>query len=199
MIKQIIKSTICALLLLFAASCSNQPQNPNLVVYFSRAGHNYPDPNGKPLDKGHTAVLAEIIAEVANTDTFQIIPVAPYPENYKECVAIARHELDSNALPEYVGDIDIDNYTTIFIGYPIWHGEMPQIVKHFIERHNFNGKNVIPFCTHHGSGLGNSVDEMRKMLPNASVFSGFALWDTEADKQKSTQKVQEWIESISEN
>ncbi len=198
MIRQFLKTTILAFLLLMAAGCTNAPQNPNLVVYFSRAGHNYPNPNGAPLAKGHTAVLAEIIADVANTDTFRIVPAVPYPDNYKECVEMAQKELDTDARPEYVDDIDIDNYTTIFIGYPIWHGEMPQIVKHFIEKHRFEGKNVIPFCTHHGSGLGNTVKELREMLPNSSVFSGFALWDTEADKQKSTQKVREWIESISE-
>jgi len=82
--------------------------------------------------------------------------VEDYPVTYDECVALAKQEKESNARPEIKGDIDIDKYDVIFVGYPIWWSDMPMPVYTFLEAHQYEGKTIIPFCTHEGSGLANT-------------------------------------------
>ncbi len=82
-----------------------------------------------------------------------ITTVEPYPESYDELTEVAREQLDSNARPEIQGQVyNFEQYDTIFIGYPIWWGEIPPAVSTFLESYDFTGKTVIPFNTHEGSG-----------------------------------------------
>ena len=129
-----------------------------LVTYFSHAGENY---NVGVIEEGNTAKLAKVIAEQTGADLFEIVPVVDYPQSYDECLEVATAEQREGARPEYVGDVENwDQYDTIFIGYPIWWGEIPNIVYTFMENHDFAGKTVIPFNTHEGSGQSSGTSRM---------------------------------------
>ena len=94
-----------------------------LVTYFSHAGENY---NVGVVEEGNTAKLAKVIAEQTGADLFEIVPVVDYPQSYDECLEVATAEQREGARPEYMGDVENwDQYDTIFIGYPIWWGEIP--------------------------------------------------------------------------
>lgn len=69
-----------------------------------------------------------------------------------------------------MADVDV-----LFIGYPIWWGEMPMPVKTFLESADLSGKTVIPFCTHEGSGIGATVGSVKRLAPKARVTSGLAV------------------------
>ena len=158
-----------ALLMTLALLCSaipafaeEQPETPRiLVAYLSRAGENYNVGETRVgsasaayagyIEKGNTAVMAALIAELTGGDLFEIIPVTPYPEDYASMLRVAQEEIDANARPELASVVEnMADYDVIFIGYPIWHGRMPQAIYSFIENYDLTGKTVIPFNTHEG-------------------------------------------------
>lgn len=153
-----------------------------LVVYYSRTGEEYGLGN---ITKGNTAIVAEIIAKQTGGDLFEIKPVTPYPDSYEECKKVASREKATKARPPFVGDIDISGYDTIFVGYPIWYGDAPQIVYTFLESHDFSGKKIVPFCTHGGSGLSSTDQNIMLTCPNAKVLQGFEMRGSIAQKNYS--------------
>ena len=97
-----------------------------LIAYYSRKGQNYWNGSIKNIDKGNTEVVAEIIQETVGGELFEIDTVNPYPEDYYECIDVAKDELRTEARPELINRINnIDDYDVIFLGYPNWWGTMP--------------------------------------------------------------------------
>lgn len=167
-----------------------------LVTYFSHAGENY---NVGVIEEGNTAKLAKVIAEQTGADLFEIVPVVDYPHSYDECLEVATAEQREGARPEYVGDVENwDQYDTIFIGYPIWWGEIPNIVYTFMENHDFAGKTVIPFNTHEGSGQSHSQRDIVNTLPDATVLQGLAVRGATAqnDADATAKAVSDWLSGL---
>ena len=145
----------------------------SLVVYYSRTGENYAVGD---IAEGNTAIVAKMIAQRTGADLFEIRTVKEYAADYTECTEEAKRELRDDARPEIAGDVaDFAQYGTVYVGYPIWWGVPPMAVFTFIEKHDWAGKTVRPFCTHEGSGLGGSVRALRKALPGATVEDGLAI------------------------
>ena len=153
-----------------------------LIAYFSRTGEEYGLGN---ISKGNTAIVAEIIAQKTGGDLFEIKPVTPYPDSYEECKTIASREKATKARPAFVGNVDVAPYTIVFIGYPIWYGDAPQIVYTFLEGHDFGGKKIVPFCTHGGSGLSSTDQQIALTCPTAKILQGFAISGRTAQKDYS--------------
>ena len=167
-----------------------------LVTYFSHAGENY---NVGVIEEGNTAKLAKVIAEQTGADLFEIVPVVDYPQSYDECLEVATAEQREGARPEYMGDVENwDQYDTIFIGYPIWWGEIPNIVYTFMENHDFAGKTVIPFNTHEGSGQSHSQRDIENALPDATVLQGLAVRGATAqnDADATAKAVSDWLSGL---
>lgn len=163
-----------------------------LIVYFSRTGYNYPN---QWLEIGHTARVAGYIAELTGGERFEIVPVVPYPDNYQETVTIAREEYDNNARPAIKYEIEnIDEYDTIFIGGPLWHGAMPMIIRTFYESYNLSGKTLVPFTTHAGSGLGDSERLARSYYPDNTILNGLAVQGTNSPNARG--EVETWLRRI---
>ena len=146
--------------LLFIIPSNQIDESKSLIIYFSRAGENYSV--GK-VDKGNTEMIVDYITQVTNIKSFKINPETEYPESYSETIEIARNEKSSNARPKIKDPLtNIDNYDTILLGYPIWHTDLPNIVMTQLELLNFEGKTIYPFNTHEGSGIGNSISDLKK-------------------------------------
>ncbi len=154
-----------------------------LIAYFSRTGEQYSVGN---ITKGNTAIVAEIIAEKTGGDLFEIKVVNDnYPNEYTPLIQFAKKEKQENARPEIIGEVsNIEDYDTVFIGYPNWWAEMPMPVYTFLEKYNLSSKKVYKFCTHEGSG-GVHADD-------------FALYGhiAQNDRQQAEKKVSEWIDNI---
>lgn len=163
---------VLMLLLIFAGFAEAAEKQKILVAVFSRADENY---SVGFIEKGNTKIIAEIIANNTGADLFEIRAVTPYPKDYQECTEIAQRELSANARPALAENKDVTEYDVIFLGYPIWWGEMPMPVYTFLEANNFNGKTVIPFATHEGSGMGRTEGSLKKALPNAKILKGLAI------------------------
>lgn len=166
-----------------------------LVAYFSRADENYRVGN---ITKGNTKIIAEMIAEKVGGDLFEIKPVKNYPANYEECIEVAKVELQEKARPEIVGKVEnFQQYDVIFLGYPIWWGDLPMAVYTFLEQENFSGKTVIPFCTHEGSGLG-GTEKFVADTTKAKVLQGLAISGSVAqnEQNKAKTEVEKWLKDL---
>ena len=166
-----------------------------LVAYFSRTGENY---SVGTITKGNTQIVAEMIARETGGDLFHIEPVVAYPDNYDDCVNLAKQELNSKARPAVKGDVRTEDYDVIFIGYPNWWGDMPMSVYTFLEKHNWQGKAIIPFCTHEGSGLGSTASKLRSACQGATMLKGLAVYGhTAQNSRKETEKATHgWLASL---
>ncbi len=181
-------------------SCSQNKQNngknmenkKTLIVFFSRTGENY---GVGDINKGNTHIIAEMIAEQTNGTLFQVVPEKEYPHAYNDCVALAKQEKQSNARPAIKGDVAVEDYDVIYIGYPNWWADMPMPIYTFIEKHNWQNKTVIPFCTHEGSGLSNTEDYIKKACKGATVLQGLEVQGSIAQKSQDQARktVQNWI------
>lgn len=166
-----------------------------LVVFFSRTGENYAVGN---IEKGNTHIIAEMIAKETGGKLFRIETVKPYPDEYKACVEVAKAEKENNARPEIKGDVKVEDYDVVFLGYPNWWGDMPMAVYTFIEKHTWQGKTVIPFCTHEGSGLSGTERKLKDACKGATVSEGLAIKGTTAQNSQpqALKTVQTWLQKV---
>lgn len=184
------------LLTLFAAAGARAAAAETLVAYFSRAGENY---GVGVIEKGNTEIIAEMIAEKTDGKLFQIQPVNAYPETYDACTEVAQQERREGARPELAESVeDWESYDVIYLGYPIWWGDMPMAVYTFLESYDFAGKTVIPFCTHGGSGLSGTVQSIQTICAGAEVKDGLAVMGTTAqnDRDEAQKQVEAFLQEM---
>lgn len=169
--------------------------NKILVIYFSKTGENY---NVGNIEIGNTAMMASYIKEYLNADSFEIIPVNKYPNNYKEATEIATKEKNENARPKIKNKLEnISDYDTIFIGYPIWWGDLPMIVYTFLEEYDLKGKTVIPFNTHEGSGSAGTYSTIKSKLKESNVnTNGLALQGKTARTDSGKKQTIDWLKEL---
>lgn len=182
----------------FFCSCTAQETNKEegkiLIVYLSRTNN--------------TKELAEIIKNQIGGELLALELKEPYPENYKAIVAQVAEENELGYLPPLKIQIDnLNEYSTIFIGFPTWGMQLPPPVKSFLNKYSMSGKTVIPFNTNAGYGVGSSFETIKEMCPNATVLRGFsAKGGIERDgiyfvmksdrKIKVEEEVTNWLQQI---
>lgn len=148
-----------------------------LVVYFSCTGT--------------TEAIAKYVAEILESDIYEIVPENPYTKadlTYYTNGRADQEQNDPNVRPAISGGVEnIDEYDTIILGYPIWHGQAPRIISTFLESYDFSGKIIIPFCTSHSSGIGSSANNLHSLCSesvkwiNGKRFEGGASKESIAD------------------
>ena len=168
-----------------------------MVVYFSRTGEQY---NVGVIDKGNTAIVAEMIAAQTGADVYEILPADDhYPMTYDELTDIALEEQKDGARPAIAGELpDLDGYDTIFIGAPVWWGDWPMILYTFFESMPLEGKTLIPFSTHAGSGLSGFNRSLAAAYPDCTVGEGLAIVgaDAQNDPDKVQASVSAWLDGL---
>jgi len=167
----------------------------SLIAYFSRKGNNYVGANVVNLPIGNTEVIAKKMQKLTGSDLFQIKAVKSYPDDYTETTNVAQEEKRKNARTELVEKVsDMDSYDVIYIGYPNWWGTMPMAVFTFLEAYDFSGKNIAPYCTHEGSGMGSSERDIKKACPLANVLPGLAIKGGNIDR--ADKEVENWLKKL---
>lgn len=165
-----------------------------LVAYFSRGDENY---GVGTIEVGNTEIIAKYIAEKLGADTFKIEPEKPYPADYGGCVEVATMELNEEMRPTFKGDVDLSEYDTVFLGYPIWWGDLPMICYTFLEKFDFSGKKVMPFNTHEGSGNSGTYQNIKEVLSNAEVIGdGFNMTGIVSRTEEGKKMVDDWLSRI---
>ncbi len=164
----------------------------NLIIYFSRNGENYFGGELKNIEKGNTQMIAEIIQQETNADTFKVEELNKYPKDYMKCIDIAKKEQQQNLRPEIKETLtDISQYKTIYIGFPNWWGTLPMPMWTQLEQLDFTSKTVKPFVTHEGSGFGSSIKDLEKLCKGSKIKKGLSIPGSNVNEAE--KKVKLWI------
>lgn len=173
----------------------NQVRNDSiLIVYFSRAGENYAVGH---ISVGNTAIMAGYISDFTSGTIFEIVPKVPYPNSYEEMKTISINEVDNNLRPEIKDSIaDLDKYSIVFVGSPIWYNGPPMIMRTFYEtyKEQLKTKIVIPFGTHEGSGVSSCTDLLKEYFPDIKTYDAFGVRGR--DVRESRDRVDTWLRGI---
>ncbi len=195
MLKKFLVMAVTLLMMVLMAGCGNKvettaetppepavdvgeqpPAEPSkiLVAYFSRPGDNY---EVGVIAKGNTEIVAEMIKDKTGADMFEIVPVNPYPEDYRACTEVAKQEQTENLRPAIISLVEnIEQYDTIFLGYPIWWSDFPMAVYTFVENQpGLSGKTIIPFCTSAGDYMTGKEASIPEMSRGANVREGIGI------------------------
>lgn len=166
-----------------------------LIAYYSREGNNYVGGKIVNLPIGNTEVVAKMILEMIEGDIFRIDTVNSYPADYRKTTEVAKKEQHDNVRPELSNHVkNMDSYNVIFLGYPNWWRTMLMPVFTFLEEYDFSGKTIIPFCTHEGSGLGHSENDIAKLCPQSTILDGLAVRGR--DVKNAQKEVSTWLRKI---
>lgn len=161
-----------------------------LIVFYSRGDENYVNGQIKKIDIGNTELIACMIEKLTGADTFKIEQAKPYSKSYNECIAEAQKDQRMNARPELKAYPEtLDGYDVIYLGYPNYWSTMPMAVFTFLEHFDFSGKTIKPFCSNEGSGLGNSISDIRRICPDANIAKGLAIHGANI----SEKELKKWI------
>lgn len=157
--------------------------NKSLVLYFSATNT--------------TEKVAKKISEVTNSDIVEIIPKDEYTSadlsyNNDNCRA-NKEQNDKNSRPGIKNNINIEQYDTIYLGYPIWWGTNPRIILTLLDKYNFENKRVILFCTSGGSGIEQSINDLKKYNNKINVVDGKRF-----NSSVSNDEINNWINNIKE-
>ena len=199
-----IKSIItAALALIMATGCNAQNKqevkssnkntmSKSIVIFFSHAGDNYSVGN---IEVGNTKIVADYISEIKGADQFEIVTHKYDGMAYMPLIELAKEEANKGELPPYEGAApDLSQYDTVFIGGPVWWGTYPQVMFTLFKDINLDGKTVIPFTTHEGSGLASCASDVKKAFPKAKVTSEFSIYGHEVRTGKA--KVEKWLKGL---
>lgn len=145
---------------------------------------------------GTTEGVAENIADGLDADLYEIVPEEPCTDadlDYHDNNSRSTVEMnDPSSRPSISGSVEnMEQYSIVFIGYPIWWGEAPRIVSTFMESYDFSGKTIVPFCTSGGSGIGSSASNLEELTSGATWLDGQRLSGSD-----SQDTVMEWVNSL---
>ena len=153
----------------------------SLVVYFSWSGN--------------TENVANSIQNQTDADIFEIIPQTPYSDDYDTVVDFAQEEQRADARPAISGSIEnIAQYDVVYVGFPNWWGDMPMILYTFFDSYDLSGKTIAPFCTSGGSGLSNTVNEIKSLESGAAVTKGLHIGSSSSSNPEHAVKA--WLDEI---
>ena len=152
-----------------------------LVAYFSASGT--------------TKKTAELLAEAAGADLYEITPKVAYTKadlNWMDKKSRSSVEMSDKKIRPEITDTDahIEEYDTIILGFPIWWYVAPTIVNTFLEKYDFSGKKIVLFATSGGSGFGNTVKELKPSAPGAEIVEGKLL------NRANKQEIEKWVKSL---
>lgn len=146
-------------------------------------------------DSANTKAVAEEIHAQVGGDIFHVTTVKTYPEDYRQTTEVAKVEQNNNerpALNVYVENMD--EYDTLFVGFPDWWGSMPMAMFTFLEHYDLSGKTVVPFLTHGGGGVQRCEQDIAKVCSSSTVLPALVLSASQGGSSK--EQVSSWLRRI---
>lgn len=188
-----------------APQASAQPEGVSniLIAYFTAAENSgvdaiasasYTTIDGQAV--GRLRAVADMIQANTGGDLFSIRTSVIYPTDGGELIDYAAQEQDENARPELTSHIEnLEQYDTIFIGYPNWWADLPMAVYSFFDEYDFSGKTIIPFNVHNGSRFSRTIQTIAELEPNATVVeNGFTV--SEQNVADAAGDVAAWLDEL---
>lgn len=166
-----------------ASQDAPKASSSSLVMYFT-----CPEPTGSDTVAGASRVVVDgalygnieyistLIADRMGSDVFVIETVQEYPADHDELIDFSVAEMDAGTLPELqTSVVDLSNYDTVFLGYPIWNAQLPMPVCTVLNEADFTDKAIVCFTVHGGSAFGGTLRQIRAAEPGANVVEGFSV------------------------
>lgn len=150
--------------------------------------------DGKIL--GNNQYIAQLIQKKTGGDLFAIKTRQKYPGTHDELLDFAYEEKSENARPELADKIEnLDDYDTIFLGFPNWNADLPMPIYTFLETYDFSGKTIIPFTSHGGSGFSDTIQTISKLQPDAKVSSSGLSISRDDVAENAEDEVDAWLDN----
>ena len=144
---------------------------------------------------GNTQEIANQIQKMVGGDLFSIEPVEKYPSSYRETLKVSKVQIDNDIKPDLIEEVeDFEQYDVFFVGSPNWYSTIAPPVTSFLAKYNLTGKTVIPFVTHGGGGRANCIIDIKKIIPNVTVFEGFVISGSRVNSAE--EKIRIWLREI---
>lgn len=144
---------------------------------------------------GNTLALAEAVQARTDLDIVRIEPAVPYPDDYDEMLAVGQREQDEDARPALAESVSsLADYDTVYLGFPVWWGHIPQIIRTLADRGDLAGKTIAPFSTSGSSSISASVADLRELCPDATVLEGLTV--TESGLSTMDASAEEWLATL---
>lgn len=144
---------------------------------------------------GNTGIVADMIAEATGGQLFSILTAEQYPDSYNATIDAGQAEKNNGTMPELSSHIEnLEDYDTIFLGFPNWWYGMPMAVYSFLEEYDFSGKTIVPFVTSGGSGFSNAISEIESAEPGATVLDGLSIGGGSATSAQ--DDVADWLADL---
>ncbi len=190
--KKFLKIVIALTLVITLSACS------------SKKATNEPEKNESIINGSNTVILyfsatnntknvAKYLSELTNADLIEIVPKEKYTSadlNYNDSNSrVSKEHSDSSIRPTIENELALENYDTIFLGYPIWWGEAPRIILTLLDNYNLEGKNIILFATSASSGIESSVNSLIKYNENLNIITSKRF-----SSSASKDEVSNWLE-----
>lgn len=183
-------------------SDENDPDTNILVAYFSWADNailaDDVDAVSSPsvISPGNVQELAGWVQEETGGDLFSIRVTEPYPSDWDACLTRANQERADHARPELMENVEnLEDYNTVFFGYPNWWYGVPMALLSFLEQNDLSGKQVYLFCSHGTGGLASSVEIIKEAAPEAIISEN--IFDCyEEDAPLSQTDIQTWVSEL---
>ncbi len=221
--KYIKKIIICLMMLCLMTACASPSDSPStsqtsqnsyiqdgdniLITYFASGENSVVDvassasvtqSQGEPVGIVHA--LANMIQDNTNGELFSITTSVQYPQSSDDVIDYAQEEQDQDVRPELTSHIDnLEDYDVIFVGYPIWWYDLPQVMYSFFDEYDFSGKTIIPFCSHAGSQFSSTIETIQELEPDAQVVEEgltVSAQDVDTNPDETATQVKEWIDSL---
>lgn len=146
--------------------------------------------------KGRMQYLAELIQSETGGELFSIQTAVDYPGDGRKLVDYAAEEQDENARPELTSQIEnLDQYDTVFVGFPTWWYDLPQAMYSFFDEYDFSDKTIIPFNSHNGSRFSGTIETIAELEPDAKVITdGFTI--SEKKVAGAGEDVASWLREL---
>lgn len=165
-----------------------------MTIFFSMKGQTIgPFMKIRNQEIGNTAMAAGYIQDEVGGKIAELIPDKMYPKDHMELIHEAQDEYNAGVRVPLKQYPDIEGMDTIFLGYPNWWGHLPMPVVSFLEHYDWSGVRIIPFCSNEGSGLSETVNDIRRYAAHAKVEAGLSI--TGSRTQQSEKKIRKWAEN----
>lgn len=183
-----------------------ETENDILIAYFTWADNTHVEnpenidvdatTSASVLAPGNAEKLAVWIQEEVGGDLFSIQVEEPYSSDYDACLDRAADEKADNARPTLSTHVEnMEQYDVIFLGFPNWWYTLPMPIHSFLEEYDFEGKTVIPFCTHGTGGLASTIVDLESALPQSTqLLEPIGVYRPDVDSAQ--PQIQEWIRSV---
>lgn len=171
-----------------------------LIAYFAVAENSNVDAKASASvisdGRGRIEALADMIQLDTGGDLFSIKTSVKYPGDGGDLIDFAQKEQDNNDRPELTSHIEnLDDYDVIFVGYPTWWYDLPQVMYSFFDEYDFSGKTMIPFNSANGSRFSGTIDTIKELEPNATVIEDGISVDQD-DVEGAADEVKEWVDGL---